>query len=331
MKQTPIHTIPKAEIHVHLEGSITPTLAKKLAARHKTTLPEALFGPNQTYRFRDFLHFLKAYDVICSVVKTPEDYRDIAYDYLIRSAQEGVIYTELMPSPDHAALHGISYDTLLESIAQGIQDAEAETGIKACIYVSCVRHYGVEKCESLAKTIVNYPHPLMRGFGMGGDEVGFPPKQFKKTYQIVNEAGIACTAHAGEMAGPEGIKEALSHLPISRIGHGVRSIEDDNLIAEIIDKGITLECCPTSNVMLRVYDSYASHPFLKLKNAGVNVTLNSDDPPFFATTIGNEYQVARQKFQLSDQDLVAITRTAIQAGFLDEKTKQSLLQTLPKY
>lgn len=318
--------LPKSEIHVHLEGCFAPRTARKLASRHNITLPEEIFGENETYISNGFLDFLRVFDIVSQVVRTPEDYRDITYDYLMQSAEEGVIYSEVMPSPDHAFNAGMSYENMLEGVVSGIEDAKRDSGIIACIYMSCVRHYGVERCEKVAKMVARDPHPLVRGFGMGGDEAGYSADLFVKTYAIANDAGLGCVAHAGEKAGPDSIELALKNLPISRIGHGVRAIEAPHLLDEIIDREITLEVCPTSNVYLDVYPNYQAHPLLKLRERGVKVCLNSDDPPFFGTTIGNEYKVGAKHFGLDDKSLIEMTKTAIRAGFIDDETKAQLLE-----
>lgn len=322
--------IPKAELHLHIEGAMTPSLVSKLAKRNNIAVPEHIFGANETYVWRDFLDFLKTFDVASSVLKTTQDYRDMVYEYLAGIAKQGAIYNEFFLSPDHAALCGLSYEDHLAGAVQGIDDARKDFGIESRILITCVRHFGPEKCEEVAKKAVKYSHPYVVGFAMGGDEVNFPPKAFSKAYHIAHDAGLGCTAHAGEMGGPESVWEAITHLPITRVGHGVRSIEDVNLIQTLIERDITLEVCPGSNIALGVYPDYASHPFNKLRAAGVRVTLNSDDPPFFATTLGQEYNVnAKQHFGLSEMELLQITRNAIYASFAEPELKEILLAKVP--
>lgn len=321
--------IPKAELHLHIEGSMTPSLVTKLAKRNKIDVPSHIFGENETFVWEDFLHFLKVFDVASSVLKTPEDYRDMVYDYLARCAKEGAIYVELFLSPDHAALCGLSYQDHLQGAVKGIDDARKDFGIEARIIITCVRHFGVEKCIKVAEDAVNNPHPYVVGFGMGGDEINFAPGQFAKAFHIAHEAGLGCTSHAGEFGGPESVWESITHLPITRVGHGVRSIEDANLIEALIERDITLEVCPGSNIALGVYPDFASHPLNKLRAAGVRVTLSSDDPPFFATTLGNEYEnIARKHFGFTDADLLEMTRNAIHASFAEAELKQKLLAKL---
>ena len=162
-----------------------------------------------------------------------------------------------------------------------------------------------------------------------GDEAGFPPAQFAEAFGIVAASGLPCTVHAGEWAGPDKVREAIDTLPVTRLGHGVRAIEDARLVDEIAERGITLEVCPGSNLATGMYESYAHHPLPRLVAAGVKVTLGSDDPPFFGTTIGREYDAARLHFSLSEDTLRGITRNALEAAFVDEETRSALLARVP--
>ncbi|WP_020591874.1 adenosine deaminase [Kiloniella laminariae] len=318
----------KAEIHSHLEGTASPALVRKLADRHGMTLPDSLFTNKDSFRWTTFLEFLKAYDMASAVIRTPEDYRDVTYDYLKRCAEEDAIYVEVMSSPDHAAMAGMAYQDHLDGIVQGITDATNDFGIEGRIIVTCVRHLGPDQAEKVALQTVAAPHPLVVGFGMGGDENAHHPSDFAWAFNIAHEAGLLCNVHAGEMAGPESVIAALDHLPVKRIGHGVRSIEDPDLVKRLIEEDITLEVCPGSNIALGVFPDFNNHSFLKLRKAGVKVTLNSDDAPYFETSIGREYLIAREHFGLSDDELLNLTRTSIENSFADQKTKLKLLARL---
>jgi len=320
--------IPKAELHVHLEGTIPPDLVIKLAQRNRLDVPSHLFGPNNTLIFKDFQDFLQVYDAITQVISTEDDYRDITFNYLSESAKQGVIYSEITVSPDHAFANGMSYQAVLDGVTQGIKDAEKKHGIVARILIAHVRHFGVDKCSDLIQLVIKHPHPHVIGISLVGDEVGFPARLFNKVFNLAHDAGLGCTAHAGERTGPESIWETIKELPITRIGHGVRSIEDIDLIKEIKDHNLVLECAPTGNIVLGLYPDYQHHPFLQLYKEGVKLTLNSDDPPFFGTSIAKEYEIASKEFGLNDQQLKDITRTAIQASFTDDQSKQTLLKKL---
>jgi adenosine deaminase len=294
-----------------------------LAARNGVPLPERLLGEDGRFRYTDFIDFLRTYDLAASVIRTGEDYRDITYEYLCECARGGAIYIELTASPDHAALVGLSDEEHLAGIAQGIDDARRDCGIEGRILISAVRNFGLEQAVRVARHAAERPHPYVVGFSMAGDEANFPAGDFAEPFAIAAEAGLGCTIHAGEWAGAESVRAALA-LPITRVSHGVRSIEDPALVAELAERGIVLECCPTSNVVLGVYPDYELHPLPRLLAAGVQVTLGSDDPPYFGATIAGEYAVCAERMGLGENDLRAITRTAIEAAFCDEQLKAEL-------
>jgi adenosine deaminase len=316
--------IPKAELHVHLEGTATPDLVRRIAERNGLRVPDGVFAAPDRFAWRDFLDFLQTYDMAASVIRTAEDYRDITYEYLTACAADGAVYVELIASPDHAALVGLTDDEHLGGIAAGIDAARAEHGIEARILLTCIRNFGVESAVRIARHAAERPHPYVVGFQMAGDEAGYPPGPFAEAYAIAAVAGLGCSVHAGEWAGPESVRGALE-LPVTRIGHGVRAIEDPALVAELAERGIVLECCPTSNVVLGVFESYAAHPLPALRDAGVRVTLASDDPPYFGASVGGEYAVAREHFGWGDAELLAVTRTAIEASFAEPELRAALL------
>jgi adenosine deaminase len=315
--------MPKAELHVHLEGTAPPELVARLAQRNGIPLPERLLDGHGRFRYGDFLDFLRTYDLAASVIRTAQDYRDITYEYLRDCADGGAIYVELTASPDHAALVGLSDEEHWDGIAAGIDDARADFGIEARILVSAVRNFGVEQAMRVARHAAERPHPYVVGFSMAGDEANFPADDFAHAYAIAAGAGLGCVMHAGEWHGPESVRAAL-RLPITRIDHGVRAVEDPELVAELAQRGIVLDCCPTSNVVLGVYPSYDEHPLPQLLAAGVRVTLGSDDPPYFGATIDGEYELCARRMGLNEADLRAITATAIDAAFCDDDLKSAL-------
>lgn len=319
-----IPDVAKVELHVHLEGTAKPGLIRRLALRNGLELPPGLLADADTFAWRDFLDFLSTYDLAASVIRTAEDYRDVVFEYLADCAEEGAIYVELISSPDHARAVGLTEEEHRAGIFQGIDDARAAHGIEGRVLVSVVRNFGVEAAERTAAEAAAMPHPYVVGFNMAGDEAGYPPPPFARTFAVAHAAGLGCTVHAGEHVGPESVRQALALPGVVRLSHGVRAIEDPALVAQLAASGVVLEVCPTSNVALGVYPGYAAHPFAALRDAGVAVTLASDDPPYFGATIGGEYGVAAEHFGLDDAGLVAITRTAIDASFADPALKQRL-------
>jgi adenosine deaminase len=316
--------VPKAELHVHLEGTATPDLVRRIAARNALDVPQGVFATPDRFAWRDFLDFLNTYNLVCSVIRTGEDYRDITYEYLASCAADGAIYVELTASIDHSRIAGIGDAEHWEGIAAGIDDARADHGIEARILSVAVRNYGVERAIEIAELTAGRPHPYVVGFSLAGDEAGYPPEPFLPAYEIAAAAGLGCTVHAGEWAGPASVRGAME-LPVTRIAHGVRAIEDPALVAEIARRGLTLEVCPTSNVVLGVFPTYEEHPFLALREAGIPLTLGSDDPPYFGASVGGEYAIAHEHFGLDDAELLGLTRTAIEASFAEPDLRSKLL------
>ncbi|MGZ6696835.1 MAG: adenosine deaminase [Solirubrobacteraceae bacterium] len=320
--------VPKVELHVHLEGTATPDLVRRIAERNGLRLPGGLLAAHDRFAWRDFLDFLKTYDMAASVIRTGEDYRDVTYEYLAACAAEGAIYVELIASIQLARAAGLDDAEHWEGIAAGIDDARRDHGIEACVLSSCIRNFGVDGALEVAEHTAGRPHPYVVGFQMAGDEAGYPPEPFADAYAIAARAGLGCTVHAGEWAGPASVRGAMELPGVTRISHGVRAIEDPALVAELARRGIVLETCPTSNVVLGVYDSFDAHPLPALRAAGVRVTLASDDPPYFGASIGGEYAVAHERLGFSEDDLRAVSTEAVRASFAEHALREELLGRL---
>jgi adenosine deaminase len=320
-----IQDIPKVELHSHLEGTIPPALVRKIAKRNKIKLKDDLFTAKDSFAWSDFVAFLKAYDEASFCLRKSIDYEDITYEYYKSCAIEGTIYAETFISPDHADAVGINYKEMINGCARGIDRVEKEFDFIGRLIVSCVRHLGPDQAVKVARLMVDNPHPYVVGFGMGGNESMYTMSDFAPAYNIVSEAGYPCTVHAGEVCGPESVWDAINSLPISRIGHGVRSVEDDKLLVELFKRNIALEVCPGSNLALNVYPDWESHPLKHILESGISVSLNSDDPPFFNTSVGKEYQNAASFFDLSAEKLYEISAMAIEASFVDDQTKDKLI------
>ena len=319
--------IPKAEIHVHLEATITPSLCRKFAERNKVKLSEDIFGSEYAYQWEDFYDFIKRYDIVTGVINTPEDYYELTYEYLKECASYNVLYVEAMVSSTHAKAKGMTYHSFLDSVHQASQDAERDFGIVSRYLMNGIRHLGAESVQITAEEVLNNPHPALVGFGLAGDELHFPPNLFTKTFDMLKQESYPITVHAGEWDGPENIRNAIHFLHPTRLGHGVRSIEDLDLVKEIVEKDIVLETCPTSNIATKIYDNYESHPVKKLHELGARVTVNSDDPPFFNATIQGEYKIM-EELGLNEKELTSLTRNAIESSFCEKEIKNKLLSKL---
>ena len=317
--------VPKAELHCHIEGAAAPALV--LSQAQKYGVDATAFIRDGAFVWSDFTTFLEAYDFAAGLFRDEADFAHLSETYLLGLAGEGAIYAEFFVSPDHARNAGMSPATYVAALAEGIWRAHAATGIEARMIVTGIRHYGAGMVEEAAR-FAAAGHPLVTGFGMAGEERFGRVSDYARAFAIAREAGLGTTVHAGEFGGWESVAAALDHLRPARIGHGVRAIENADLVRRIAAEGIVLETCPVSNVALRVFPSFAAHPFPHLLAAGCRVTLNSDDPPYFDTTLGREYAVAAEHFGLDVVALAAVTRTALEAAFVDDTPRAALLARL---
>ncbi|GAB4362900.1 MAG: adenosine deaminase [Oricola sp.] len=316
----------KAEIHCHIEGAAGPELVAMQAGKYGADVSAII--RDGSYVWSDFTSFLHAYDLASMLFRCEDDYALLAETYLSDLAAQGAIYSEFFISTDHAINAGLTPDAYISGLAEGIRRARDRHGIEARMIATGLRHEGPQGVERAARYIAANPHPLVTGFGMAGDERMYQPKDFAKAFDIARDAGLSITVHAGELCGAESVRGALDHLGPARIGHGVRAVEDPALVKRLADEGIVLEVCPGSNIAIGVFRSYAEHPFPRLRAAGVKLTLSSDDPPFFHTSLAQEYETARRHFGLDAAGLLEATRTAIEAAFVDGETRARLLARL---
>ncbi len=319
-------SMPKAELHCHIEGATPPALAAAQAKRYG--IDTSAFIKDGAYSWQDFTSFVQSYDATANLFRTEEDYALLAETYLTEIAEAGAIYSELIASPDQGDAVGIGADAYMRGLAEGAERAKAKTGIETRLLVVGIRHFGPERVVKAAEYAARRPHPLITGFNLAGEERMHRVADFTRAFDIARDAGLGITIHAGELSGAFSVRDALDHVRPSRISHGVRAIEDADLVKRLADEGTVLEVCPGSNVALSVFKDFESHPLRALYAAGVRVTLNSDDPPFFHTSLAREYEVASTVMGFSDADILGMTRTAIEAAFVDEPTRQKLLAKL---
>lgn len=318
--------VAKAELHCHIEGAAAPALVQQQARKYGADASP--FIRDGAFVWHDFTSFLAAYDFAANLFRTEEDYALLAEHYLTSLAADGALYSEIFISPDHASHAGLSAQAYTSGLGEGIARAGARTGIEGRMIVIGVRHFGPEAVEKAARFAATCEHPLVTGFGMAGEERFGAVADFARAFDIAREAGLGITIHAGELAGPESVEAALDHVRPSRIGHGVRAIERPDLVRRIAEGGVVLEVCPCSNIALKLYPGFAEHPFPKLKAAGCKVTLSSDDPPYFHSSLKREYEIAAEYWGMGEAELTQVTRTAIEAAFVDEATRKALLSKL---
>ncbi|AGH97725.1 adenosine deaminase [Micavibrio aeruginosavorus] len=329
MQQDSTRNIPKAELHVHVEGTVRPDIARQLAKKNGVTLPDDIFTPDgQGYQWSGFIDLVtRVYQAMAQCVRTRDDFKTITEDYLDRCAKEGAVYVEIIACCGQTHLSGISYKDMIDGIADGIDAARAKHGIEARINMTFERHRPGVEAQNDADMILSYKHPYIVGLDIAGGEMAGDIPQFLNDYnRVVQNFGrpLGIRLHAAENVGPQNGWDALALNP-TRLGHGVRIIEDDTLVNEIVQRGIALEVCPTSNILAGVYPDFAAHPLKKLMDRGVRISLNSDDPGLFGNSIGEEYRVAHDEFGLTRDQLVQVTRDAINDSYADAALKTKLL------
>ncbi|WP_333829630.1 adenosine deaminase [Pararhodobacter sp.] len=320
--------LPKVELHLHLEGAAPPGFIRGLAKEKHIDIA-GIFDDHGHYRYRDFPDFLKVYEAASTTLQTPEDFLRLTLAVLEQSARDGVIYSEVFLSPDFCGGGDLSaWREYLHAIEEAAQQAENTMGITLRGVVTCIRHFGPRKARAVARCAAETAGDFITGFGIAGNEAMGHPRDFTYAFDMAREAGLRLTAHAGEWGGPQSVRDALTHLRVERIGHGVRAIEDLALVDELAERGIVLEVCPGSNVALGLYPSFAAHPVARLRERGVGITLSTDDPPFFHTSNTREYEALARAFDWSEADFRAINTDAARAAFCDEPTRERLLKRL---
>lgn len=314
-------TLPKVELHLHLEGAAPPAFIRGLA-REKHMDIAGIFDADGNYAFTDFWQFLKVYEAATETLKSPMDYHRLTLAVLEQSAASGVVYSETFLSPDFCGGRDLgAWREYLHAIQEAADQAERDMGITLRGIVTCIRHFGPQKARETARVAAETAGNWIVGFGIAGDEKIAKPQDFAYAFDVAREAGLRLTAHAGEWGGPDSVREALSALNVERIGHGVRAIEDLALVDELAERGIVLEVCPGSNIALGLYEGWRVHPISELHRRGVKVTVSTDDPPFFHTTMADEYDRLNAAFDWDEGFFKDIARTSLDAAFCDADTR----------
>ncbi len=319
---------PRIELHLHLEGAAPPGFIRALAGEKQIGL-KGVFAPDGGYAFRDFLHFLQVYEAATATLETPEDYHRLTRAVLAERAADGVIYLEAFLSPDFCGGGDVvAWREYLAAIEEAAAAEKRTSGIEMRAIVTPVRHFGPERARRTAACAQETAGKFVTGFGMGGDENAGRPADFTPAFDMAREAGLRLTTHAGEFAGPESVRASIADLGVERIGHGVRAVEDPALVAELAERGITLEVCPGSNMALGLFPDWPAHPIAHLRDAGVKVTVSTDDPPFFRTSLTREYECLARAFRWDEEVFRSLNITAATAAFCDETTREGLLKKL---
>ena len=326
-----IQDLPKAELHLHIEGTLEPELMFELAQRNNIELPfESVSEVKEAYNFKDLQSFLDIYYQGSEVLQKEQDFYDLTWAYLQKAVSQNVRHTEIFFDPQSHTDRGIAFETAYQGIYQALQDGQAKLDISSQLILCFLRHLTAEEALSTLEQALPYKDTII-AVGLDSAEKGNPPPKFKEVFDRAQAEGFLTVAHAGEEGPPEYIWQAINLLNVSRIDHGVRSMEDSELLNYLADKQIPLTVCPLSNVKLKVFDSMAEHNLKKLLNSGICATVNSDDPSYFGGYIAENYQAAQEALDLNRQELYQLAKNSFQASFLSPESKQKLIAELDDY
>ncbi len=324
--------LPKAELHVHHIGSASPRIVSELAQRHPGTVPSDPAALRDFFTFRDFAHFIEVYLAVVELVRDPEDVRLLTYEIArdLATTQQ-VRYAELTCTPFTSVAAGVPIEGYTEAIEDARVAAERDHGIVLRWIYDIPGESGLPAAEATLRHALDHRTDALVGFGLGGPEIGVPRPQFAPYFEQARAAGLHSVPHAGETTGPETVWDALHHLGAERIGHGVSAAQDPALLAHLAEHRIPLEVCPTSNLATGAVASLEEHPLRALRDAGVVVTVNSDDPPMFGTTLNDEYLVAAELLDLDAQGLASLASTAVDCSFAPDELKRTLRGEIAAY
>jgi aminodeoxyfutalosine deaminase len=329
--------LPKAELHVHHVGSASPRAVAELAERHPGVVPSDPDALAAFFEFRDFAHFVEVYLAVVDLIRTPEDVRLLTYEVAREMAVgQQIRYAELTCTPYTSVQPHVEGKGMpIEAYSEAIEDARAaawrDFGIRLQWIYDIPGESGIPAADATLDYALNHPTDGLVAFGLGGPEIGVPRPQFQPHFDAARAAGLRSVPHAGETTGPQTIWDAINLLGAERIGHGTSAAQDPALLAHLAATGIPLEVCPSSNIATRAVASLAEHPITAFRDAGVVVTVNSDDPPMFGTTLSREYEIAAELLGLDEQGVRDLAKAAVRAGFLDDAAKAGLLAEIDAY
>ncbi len=326
-----IRGLPKAELHVHHVGSASPRIVAELAERHPGTVPSDPDQLRAFYEFRDFAHFIEVYLAVVDLIRTPEDVRLLTYEVAREMAQEQTLrYAELTCTPYTSVIRGVPIEAYTEAIEDARVAAERDFGLVLRWIYDIPGESGLPAADATLGYALDHAPEGLVAFGLGGPEIGVSRAQFEPHFAAARAAGLHSVPHAGETTGPETVWEAIRMLGAERIGHGTSSAADPGLLAHLAEHQIPLEVCPSSNIATRAVASLAEHPLKTFVDADVVVTINSDDPPMFNTSLNNEYEIAAEILGLDERGIADLARAAVTASFAPDDLKSGLLDDIEK-
>jgi aminodeoxyfutalosine deaminase len=323
--------LPKAELHVHQVGSASPRIVAELAARHPGVVPADPEKLREYFAFRDFEHFVEVYLSVVDLIRTAEDVRMLTYEVAREMAGQQLRYAELTCTPYTSVIRGIPIESYTEAIEDARVAAERDFGLVLRWIYDIPGESGLPAADATLEYALQHPPDALIGFGLGGPEIGVPRPQFQPHFDAARATGLRSVPHAGETTGPQTVWDAIRLLGADRIGHGTSSASDPELLAHLARHGIPLEVCPTSNLATRAVESIDVHPLRIFVEAGVPVTINSDDPPMFGTDLNTEYAVAAQLLDLDETGVAGLAQAAVAASFAPAEVKAAILAEIEAY
>ena len=314
--------LPVAELHIHIEGTLEPELLVRLAARHDIALPTTDVGELRArYQFDNLQSFLDIHYSNLRVLKAERDFYDLCSAYLARAAAAGVRRAELFFDPQTHVAHGVPLAEVFGGLTAALADGEREHGVSSALILCFLRDQGAEAAEQTLRAALPFRDQFI-GVGLDSTEIGYPPALFGRVYDMAAAEGLRRVAHAGEEGGPDYVREALDTLHVERVDHGVRSMEDAGVVAELRDRQVALTVCPLSNVALRVVDTLGDHVLPAMLDAGLLATVNSDDPAYFGGYVDDNLAAVRAAFGWGDEQMARLARNSFDACFAPEGDKE---------
>jgi len=326
-----IQGIPKAELHLHIEGSFEPELMFAIAQRNQIALSyKSVEEVKRAYQFNNLQDFLDIYYAGAGVLLKTQDFYDLTWAYLEKVHAQHVLHAELFFDPQTHTARGVPFQTVIEGIQSACEDGRKKLGISTRLILCFLRHLDEESAIQTLKQAIPYKHYLT-GVGLDSSEVGNPPSKFRRVFELAGQEGLRKVAHAGEEGPAEYIKEALDILGVDRIDHGNRCLDDEALVGELVNRKIPLTVCPLSNLKLKVVQNMNEHPIRRMLNAGLQATVNSDDPAYFDGYVNENFLALAQSINLNKEEIVQLAKNSFTASFVEEQQKREWIRMVDEY
>ncbi|KRU22899.1 adenosine deaminase [Psychrobacter piscatorii] len=320
-----IQKLPKAELHLHIEGSLEPELMFRLARKNNVEIPyDSVEDVRAAYNFNNLQSFLDIYYAGANVLLTQDDFYDLTWEYILKCVEDNVIHTEIFFDPQTHTERGVAFEAIITGIKEALADAKEKYGITSCIIMCFLRHLSQEAAFETLEQALAFKDDII-GVGLDSSELGNPPSKFKEVFQKAKEAGFKLVAHAGEEADFSYIYEALDLLNINRIDHGVQSIKSPELMQRLKDEQMPLTVCPNSNIELRVFDNYKEHNIKELLDYGLNISVNSDDPAYFKGYVNQNFVNLHENLPITEEDVITLVKNSFRSAFISDELKEDYL------